>query len=186
MMPGRNLGAQPTRLAEAGGSGSERFRRPTPDKSSLRSALGTLVVAVLLFGLLTVALPVRAAVTPWRCSIAGCKYDQFQVAYNGSYVGYHKWFGSIASPCGSPPNDGIQWYNQDTALFNDSTGQRIYHSGGSGWMTNSYCYNSTPPPTFWSNLVNITTSYDRSSHMWNWHDHACSGCDWQGYVRIDY
>jgi hypothetical protein len=129
--------------------------------------------------------PADAAMTNWRCGQGGCKYDQFRVTFDGATVLQHQYFGSIASPCGNPPNDGIRWYLQNTSLFEGNT--LIYQTGGAGWQTNSTC-NNTPPPPFWSskNVQKTATAGNRSSHMWNWHDHACAGCDWQGYVRHDF
>lgn len=147
-----------------------------------------ITVALLIATTIGLAMPVEAASwTPWKCSNAGCKYDQFRVYYDGNVVLIHGYFGSTASGSCDPSNDGIRWRLQQTSLFKGSN--LIHQTGGDSWRTNCTTKNNPPPPTNWHKAMGTPQNVPppgRSSHLWSWHEHECSGCSFQSYIRWDY
>lgn len=149
-----------------------------------RKAVLALLVSVLVIGIVE---PAHASPTwtPWKCATSGCKYGSFRAAYDGNWILNHRYFGSTASGVCDPSNTGVRWQLLQTSVFKGNT--LVHQTGGDDWRTNCTTKNTPPPPTHWDKFIgSVSISPPRSSHMWQWNEHSCTGCSWQIYVRHDY
>jgi hypothetical protein len=113
---------------------------------------------------------------------AGCKYAQGKVDYTSTTVTAHSWWRSTASGTCDPSNNIEQWKLRSTAIYNDTTGVRVYLYESGVWRTNCEIVNNTSPPYAWVVNPNVSKPSNPSSHFW-W-QHALPGLDFYPYVEM--